>query len=148
MPEVETAKPKTAAAPKIEHRHPVSYRTPVYYGPCRACQIADEARSGADKPPLYTVEEQQLITFLYPEDEYEQKVCQAYMAKRYPYAPFHNSQFSLSMMLQLPAGNKIVVIHRIGKPGKPMGKRASSARWMRKRSGATRRSIPTPTWTR
>lgn len=123
MPEVETTKAKPTPTPKIEHRHPVSYRTPVYYGSCRACIIEDEKRSGADKPALYTEEEQQDITFLYPEDSYEGAVCQAYMAKRYPYAPFHNSQLSLLTMLQLPAGNKIVVLKRTGKPGKPMGKR-------------------------
>ena len=102
MPEMSTSKITQREAPVEAHKHPrgvrdeitgfddlgrriiqqVQDRVPTYVFNCKACQAEDRARMEA--PPTLKPRDYEVTLFLVPESEYDNSVCRAYLAKRYP----------------------------------------------------------------
>jgi hypothetical protein len=107
MPAAQPSTPSARAG--AEHKHTYG----KWYQPnCKACRAEDAARSGVDKSGFSDAELTQ-ITFLIPEEEYDGLVCRAYLAKKYPEAPWVGSQLDLATLNGWPDGDKIVVLRRV-----------------------------------
>lgn len=146
MPEVTTSKVSKGQdlshllepEKKYEHNHPhgvrdevvgideqgrrmirqVSDRVPTYVHSCKACMQEDRARMQA--APTLTEDDMNRTMFLVPESDYDQKVCRAYIANRYPEAKSIVSQFHAERMSYVK-GAQIVVVTRRALPGRLLG---------------------------
>lgn len=146
MPEVTTAKASRGQdlshllepEQKLEHNHPrgvrdevagideqgrrmirqVMDRVPTYVHSCKACMAEDRARMKA--PPTLTDADMDRTMFLIPESDYDQRVCKAYLANRYPEAKAIVSQFHAERMSYVKDA-QIVVVTRRAAPGKQLG---------------------------
>lgn len=82
-----------------------------YYQACPACRAADKARSALD---VRTLEDKDLdlYTFLIPDVPGCAIVCRAYLAHKYPDAPWIGSTLDLAKLGGWRAGENIVVVRR------------------------------------
>lgn len=106
------AQPQAAAEKpsplRLTHKHTNDER---YQNSCKACRAEDAERS---KPGVRSISEDELVrtTFLIPETAYDNSVCRAYIASKYPDAQYIGSQLNLATISGWPAGEKIVVVRR------------------------------------
>lgn len=78
---------------------------------CPACRAADKLRSA---PDFRSISEEDLpnVTFFVPETTYDNQVCRAYLALKYPDAQLISSQINLNSIGGWPTDDKIVVVRR------------------------------------
>lgn len=105
--------PQPTAAPespkKTLHRGHAPDQT--YFNACAACREADQARSGIDTPHI---KEKDLdrTTFIIPSSEIDGRVCQTYLAYKYPNAQWIGSSIDLAKLAGWQEGEQIVVVRR------------------------------------
>lgn len=96
----------------------VPARTPTYVFNCKACQWEDRERMKAPTEVL----DLDSVLFLVPESDYDQKVCRAYVSKRYPEVTSVTDKFHAERLSFVPNA-RVVVVTRRAKPGKQLGPR-------------------------
>lgn len=114
MPETQKQAAPAPAAPKHRHTNPET----EYQNSCPVCRAADAARS---KLEVRAIPEDDLVrtTFLIPESTFDQAVCRAYLAHKYPYAQYINSQLDISRVAHWEDGEQIVIVRRDTWPKNP-----------------------------
>ena len=114
----------TPSARAPEHKHPSGQR---YFAACKVCRAEDAARSGIDKR-TFSDADLEHVTFIIPEDEYDNLVCRDYLLEKYPDALFVGSSLDLAKLPGFPDEEVIVVVKRVNKPGKELGARFRRAK--------------------
>jgi hypothetical protein len=117
------------AKPKLQHKHPNNEH---YLFTCKACRDADAQRSKLD---VRALSDDDLVrtTFLVPETDYDNRVCRAYIALKYPDAVYVESKLNTAQFGGWADGEQIVVVRRDThpKPGGPGSRREKDVedRW-------------------
>jgi len=107
--------PPSVQAVTYKHKHT---NDEAYQHMCKACRAADAARS---RPGFCSVKEEDLArtTFLVPDSPYDGRVCRAYLAEKYPDAPYIGSSLDLAKLGGYAEGEQIVIVRRDPWPKQP-----------------------------
>lgn len=114
MPQA-TPNTPTPTPHKLVHKHPGGQN---YLNTCKACRADDAARSA---PDVRAVREDDIArtTFLIPETPYDNSICRAYLAEKYPEAGYIHHKLDLAKLGGWAEGEQIVVVRRDTWPKQP-----------------------------
>lgn len=105
-----------AQPPKPTHKnHPPDAK---YWFTCPACRAEDRARSAPDFKQL-TEEDYERTTFMIPSSDIDRRICEAYLALKYPDAPYITSSLNLETLSGWGDDEQIVVVRRDTWPKAP-----------------------------
>lgn len=110
------ATPPALTKPAPQHKH-TSGQT--YLFTCPACRAEDKARS-AENFVNIPDSELERTTFMVPGNDSDGNICRAYLAVKYPEAPYITSSLNLATLGGWEEGEQIVVLRRDTWPKQPL----------------------------